>query len=38
MINLKDKLAHLTYRESCQLLGAEGEQLIRRGGKMHDRN
>ncbi|MDZ4164045.1 MAG: hypothetical protein U1C55_02860 [Smithellaceae bacterium] len=33
MINLKDKLAHLNYQESCRLLGAEGEQLIRKGGK-----
>lgn len=33
MINLKDKLAHLTYQESCRLLGADAEQFIRRGGK-----
>ena len=33
MINLKDKLSHLTYREACKLLGFEGERLIRAGGK-----
>lgn len=33
MINLKDKLSHLTYRQACKLLGPEGEQLIRTGGK-----
>ena len=33
MNNLKDKLSHLTYREACKLLGPEGEQLIRAGGK-----
>ena len=33
MINLKDKLSHLTYREACKLLGPEGERLIRAGGK-----
>ncbi len=33
MINLKDKLSHLTYRQACKLLGPEGEKLIRKGGK-----
>jgi hypothetical protein len=33
MINLKDKLSHLTYRQACKLLGAKGEKLIRQGGK-----
>ncbi len=33
MINLKDKLSHLTYRQACKLLGAQGEKLIRQGGK-----
>ena len=33
MNNLRDKLSHLTYREACELLGPEGEQLIRAGGK-----
>ena len=33
MINLKDKLSHLTYRQACKLLGLEGERLIRTGGK-----
>jgi len=33
MINLKDKLSHLTFREACKLLGPEGERLIREGGK-----
>jgi hypothetical protein len=32
-ITLKDRLAHLTYREACKLLGPEGESLIRQGGK-----
>ena len=32
MFNLKDSLAHLTYREACKLLGPEGEHLIRKGG------
>ncbi len=35
MINLKDRLSQLTYRQACKLLGPEGEQLIRMGGK-HD--
>ena len=35
MINLKDRLSRLTYREACKLLGPDGEQLIRMGGK-HD--
>lgn len=33
MINLKDKLSHLTFREACKLLGPEGGRLIREGGK-----
>jgi len=33
MINLKDKLSRLTFREACKLLGPGGEQLIRQGGK-----
>jgi superfamily II DNA or RNA helicase len=33
MINLKDKLSHLTYRQACKLLGPQGEKLIRQGGK-----
>lgn len=33
MINLKDRLSHLTFREACKLLGPTGEKLIRQGGK-----
>ena len=33
MIHLRDKLSHLTYRQASKLLGPEGEQLIREGGK-----
>ena len=33
MLTLKDRLSYLTYREACKLLGPEGEQLIRQGGK-----
>ena len=33
MIHLKDKLAHLNYRQACALLGPQGEKLIRFGGK-----
>ena len=33
MNNLKDRLSQLTYRQACKLLGPEGEQLIRSGGK-----
>jgi hypothetical protein len=33
MINLKDKLSHLTFRQACKLLGPNGGQLIRSGGK-----
>lgn len=33
MINLKDKLSHLTYKQACRLLGPNGEKLIRWGGK-----
>jgi len=34
MFTLKDRLAHLTYREACKLLGHEGESLIKKGGNM----
>jgi hypothetical protein len=33
MIRLKDTLSHLTFRGACKLLGPEGEQLIRKGGR-----
>jgi hypothetical protein len=33
MIPLRDRLSHLTYRQASKLLGPEGEQLIRQGGK-----
>ena len=33
MLGLKNRLAHLTYREACKLLGPEGERLIRQGGR-----
>jgi len=33
MINLKDKLSHLNFRQACKLLGPKGERLIRSGGK-----
>ena len=33
MMNLKDRLSRLTYREACKLLGPEAERLIRQGGK-----
>ena len=33
MLNLKDKLSRLTYRQACKLLGPQGETLIRSGGK-----
>ena len=32
-LTLKDRLSRLTYRQACKLLGADGEQLIRLGGK-----
>ncbi len=35
-LTLKDKLSRLTYIAACQLLGAEGEKLIRAGGKYDD--
>lgn len=35
MKTIKDRLAHLSFRRACQLLGPEGETLLRRGGK-HD--
>ena len=31
-LTLKDRLSRLGYRQACKLLGAEGEQLIRKGG------
>jgi hypothetical protein len=33
MNSLKDILSHLTFRKACKLLGAEGEKLIRTGGR-----
>ena len=33
MLSLRDRLAHLTYREACGLLGHQGESLLRQGGK-----
>ena len=33
MNSLKDLLSHLTFRKACKLLGAEGERLIRTGGR-----
>ena len=33
MMNLKDRLSRLTYREACKLIGPEAERLIRQGGK-----
>ena len=33
MMNLRDRLSRLTYREACKLLGPEAERLIRQGGK-----
>jgi len=33
MMNLRDRLSHLTYRQACKQLGPEGEKLIREGGK-----
>jgi len=33
MINLKDKLSHFTFSQACKLLGPQGDQLIRSGGK-----
>ena len=33
MLELKDILSHLSYRQACKLLGPEGERLIRRGGQ-----
>jgi len=38
MINLKDKLSHLSYRQACKLLGPQGGELIRQGGKYDDIN
>ena len=32
MINLKDRLSHLTYKDACNLLGPQGEHLIKIGG------
>ena len=33
MINLKDKLSHLSYRQACKQLGPEGERFVRAGGQ-----
>ena len=33
MINLKDKLSHISYLQASKLLGPQGEELIRRGGQ-----
>jgi hypothetical protein len=33
MINLKDKLSHLSFIEACKLLGPQGEKQIISGGK-----
>jgi superfamily II DNA or RNA helicase len=32
-LKLKDRLSRLTYRQACKLLGPEGTDLIRQGGK-----
>lgn len=32
-LTLKDRLSRLTYVQACKLLGAEGERLIRLGGR-----
>ncbi len=34
MLDIKDILSHLSYRQACRLLGPEGERLIRRGGQL----
>ncbi len=34
MIGLRDRLAHLNYRQACKLIGPMGARLIREGGKM----
>ncbi len=34
MIGLRDRLAHLNYRQACKLLGPKGPKLIREGGRM----
>ena len=33
MINLKDKLSHLSFNQACKLLGPLGKELIMQGGK-----
>jgi len=33
MINLKDKLSHISYLQASKLLGPQGEKLIQRGGQ-----
>jgi len=33
MVNLKDTLSHLSFRQACKLLGSRGEKLIMSGGK-----
>ncbi|RJP24402.1 MAG: hypothetical protein C4529_02700 [Deltaproteobacteria bacterium] len=33
MQTLKDKLSRLTFRQACKWLGADGETLLKAGGK-----
>lgn len=33
MLNLKDKLSHLSFTQACKLLGPQGKQHLMRGGK-----
>ena len=33
MIDLKDKLSHLSFNQACKMLGTQGKQLIMAGGK-----
>jgi len=37
-ISFRDRLARLTYIQACRLLGEQGEQLLRKGGKRWDLN
>ncbi len=34
MIDFRDRLAHLKYRQACKLLGAQAPRLIREGGRL----
>ncbi len=34
MIGLRDRLAHLNYRQACKLIGPKGAMLIRKGGQL----